>query len=202
MSKTKIAHLILAAGSSSRMGTPKQLLPWANTTLIENAIQQSLALENVDTFVVLGANFKLINDRIKNSSITILNNTNWQSGMGSSISCGINYIVHKDFCYDAVLISVIDQPLIEADHFSKLITGFKEKPDHIVASDLGNRIGVPALFSKNLFSELSKFNKDYGARYLIDKYQNRTKTIPAKDIAIDVDTVEQYEALYKRKFLS
>ncbi len=202
MSKAKIAHLILAAGASSRMKQPKQILPWGTTTLIGHAIEQSIALKNVHTMVVLGAHSNEIQDKIEQFSITILNHTNWRLGMGSSISFGIDYMMSTDVLYDGVLISLVDQPLIETSHFNTLIATFQEKSKNIIASDLGSRVGVPAVFSKNFFSDLSKLNKDYGARYLIQKHQDQTETIAANDIAIDIDTIEQYEALYKRKFLN
>ncbi len=190
-SKPKIAQLILAAGSSSRMGRPKQILPWKDTTLIGSAIEKSLLLKEVTTYVVLGANYDLIYNEIKDLPITVLNNVDWQLGMGSSIQYGINWIQQDKLSYDAVLISLVDQPLIEISHFNDLIITFKNTSNPIVASDLGDRIGVPALFDKSIFNELATLKEDFGARHLIKKYKNQVTSIPVIEGA-DIDTIEQY----------
>ncbi len=200
--KPKIAHLILAAGSSSRMEEPKQLLPWGDTTLIGHAIQQSLALEEVTTYVILGAYFDLINMQINHFPIEILKNSDWQSGMGSSISSGVKTIMKDKVTYNAALITVVDQPLIDTVHLNALLTEFKKTPNDIVATDLGERVGVPAIIPKKYFEELSQLKADHGARYIIAAYKNEVKTITALDKGVDIDTVEQYETLFQSKFPS
>ncbi len=198
--RPKIAQLILAAGASSRMGAPKQLLPWKDTTLIGHAITQSLAIEEVSTFVVLGAHYELIYNQINKFPVTILNNVNWQSGMGSSIQIGVKTILAHDLSFDAVLISLIDQPLIKLTDYNALITKFIANTNPIVASDLGSRIGVPAIFSKDIFMELMQLEEDYGARYIIKKYINQIKTISIVEKGIDIDTKQQYQKIIDNKF--
>ncbi len=196
----KIAHLILAAGSSTRMGEPKQLLPWGETTLIGHAILQSLELKEITTHVVLGANYDLIHKRINQFPITIIRNPNWQTGMGSSICFGIKHIKQDELSYDAVLISLIDQPLIDTNHLEILITQFRNESTTIVASDLGNRVGVPAIFSSTIFDELERLEEDFGAKYIIKKHINEVKVVSAISKSIDVDTMKQYKELIQTKF--
>ncbi len=191
----RIAQIILAAGASSRMGEPKQLLPWKGITLIGHAISQSLAIEKVSTYVVLGANYDLIYKQINHFPITILRNQNWELGMGSSIQIGVKTILENNYLFDAVLISVIDQPLIQLSHYDDLITKFIKDSPPIVASDLGSRIGVPAIFSKAIFEELMQLQEDYGARYIVKKYLNEVKIIPLANQGIDIDTKEQYQKM-------
>ncbi len=200
IAKPKIAHLILAAGSSSRMGSPKQLLPWKNTTLIGYAMQQSIALEELDTYVILGANYDLIKKEINDGLVTIIKNSNWQSGMGSSISVGVRTIQQSSYAYDALLISLIDQPLIEVNYLQLLITEYKKSTCDLAASDLGDRVGVPAIFSSSLFEELITLNEDYGARHIITKHKNSSIIISAKEKGIDIDTKEEYKALMNNTF--
>ncbi len=196
----KIAHLILAAGSSTRMGEPKQLLPWGETTLIGHAIVQSLELKEITTHVVLGANYDLIHKRINQFPITIIRNPNWQTGMGSSIRFGIKHIKQDELSYDAVLISLIDQPLIDTNHLEILITQFRNESTTIVASDLGDRVGVPAIFSSTIFDELERLEEDFGARYIIKKHIDEVKVVSAMGKSIDVDTMKQYKELIQAKF--
>jgi len=106
-----IALLILAAGESRRMGNKiKQLLPWKNTTLLGNAINQAKKTEVRDIFVVLGANIKEIKTTLDDESITILENNNWKSGMGSSIVTGIRHLNSSNHKYDGALVILTDQP--------------------------------------------------------------------------------------------
>ena len=86
MLSNKIAVIILAAGNSNRMGKIKQLLEWEDKTIIEKIIKLSLSLKTKEVFVVLGSNYKKIYDVINKYNITIIKNTSWENGIGSSIS--------------------------------------------------------------------------------------------------------------------
>ncbi|MEM1260255.1 MAG: NTP transferase domain-containing protein, partial [Bacteroidota bacterium] len=114
---SKIAILILAAGRSSRMGKPKQLLSWKKTTLIGNAVAIASSLTN-HFLVVLGANALKIKPYVPEGKATL--NEKWQEGMGSSLSHGVTALASK---YEprAILVMVADQPLLELEHYKGLI---------------------------------------------------------------------------------
>ena len=116
----EIPVLLLAAGGSSRMGQPKQLLPWGNTTLIEHQIQTLIKTGN-PVNVVLGFNSDLIIPVIKNYKINIFINNNWENGMGSSLSLGISQIITRFPKAAGVLITLLDQPLITASYYEKML---------------------------------------------------------------------------------
>ncbi|MHA7057115.1 nucleotidyltransferase family protein [Aquimarina sp. M1] len=195
----KIGHIILAAGSSSRMGSPKQLLPWkSNSSLILHEIEKSLSLKKLTTFVVLGANFEMIEKEIIHLPVEILYNQHWQSGMGTSISCGLRHILQDEVNVEGVLITLIDQPMIDENHLKSLISKFDKGQEGIVATITNERIGVPAIFSSQYFDELSVLNNDYGARQIIKKYKKDISTINGKGKTDDIDTIEQYKALLER----
>ncbi len=198
MSKTlpKTAIIILAAGASKRMGSIKQLLPWKHTTLIGNSIEQALASIADEVFVVLGSNYNLISKEIETYNITILNNQNWSQGMGSSISCAIEFMANRSKKFDAVLITLVDQPLIDIVYINKLIN--KSIEFNIIASKYKNRVGVPVIFSSAYFNALSKLNKDIGARDLINKHINDVEAIDAFDKIKDIDSISTYEFLYQK----
>ncbi|WP_103068619.1 nucleotidyltransferase family protein [Aquimarina sediminis] len=201
-SNPEIAHLILAAGSSSRMGEPKQLLPWGDTNLIGHSIQQSLLLKNTSIHVVLGANYNAIYNKIKHFPIQILENVDWESGMGTSIQYGIQWIQQDNLSYDAVLISLIDQPLLGSIHFEALKELFNKNTNRIVATDLGEGvIGVPAIIPAIFFDELSGLQADHGARYVIKKNIDNVKTVLASTRGVDIDTIAEYKNVIKRYFL-
>ena len=197
MSKSshKTAIIILAAGASSRMGKVKQLLPWKHTTLLGNAIEQALASKAEDVYVVLGANEQVISKEIEKDDITIIHNKNWSLGMGTSIACAVGIIDKNPKKYDAVIIILVDQPLIDVSYINKLFNNILEYG--IIASKYKNRVGVPAIFNSKYFNELKELKGDIGARKLIMKYIDEVKTIDAFDKFHDIDSMESYENIYQ-----
>ncbi|MDY8136356.1 nucleotidyltransferase family protein [Aquimarina sp. 2201CG5-10] len=197
---SKIAILILAAGSSSRMKRPKQLLPWNHSTMIANAIEQALGVTgNEAVYLVLGAYFDAIFEEVNQYPITILKNEDWHSGMGSSISNGVKAIYEYDSGYEGVLIMLADQPLIRTDDLNDLIKKSENYPTNIIVSDFGDVIGVPAIFPNQYFNDLFKLKEDYGARYLIRNHKDQVKTVKLLNKGQDVDTIEEYQALLKKR---
>lgn len=194
--KLKIAQLVLAAGSSSRMGSPKQLLQWGEITLIEHSIQQGLKSNINDVYVVLGSNFDLIHSVISHLPIKILRNEHWSLGMGTSIAVGIKELKKEN--YDGVLISLVDQPLIDTFHFEVLLEEFKKHKNSIIATCFDDVIGVPAIFGITHFEELSGLNRDIGARYVIKKYIDEVKYVDGTNKIRDIDTLEEYYDLLKK----
>ncbi|WP_062059267.1 nucleotidyltransferase family protein [Aquimarina longa] len=201
--KPKIAHLILAAGSSTRMREPKQLLPWGDTTMIGYAIEQALLIKDTSVYVVLGAYYDAIYKEVNHFPITIFKNIDWQSGMGSTIRCGIQGILKDDLQYDVVLISLVDQPLLGAVHYASMITQFCNHSNTIiVATALGERVGVPAMIPITYFDELTELKADYGARYIIKENSTIVKTISVADKGLDIDTIEEYHSVLNTNFSS
>lgn len=193
--KPKIAMLILAAGEAKRMQAIKQLLPWKNTTLLGNTIEQGLNTKANDVFVVLGANSEKIKESISNYSIQIIENKNWKLGLGSSISCAINCFKDKQLNYDALLISLADQPLIPSEYYNLLIDQFSTNKEKIITSNIKNKPSVPAIFDASYFEALSKLNEDKGAKKLLQSVPNDVLIINTDIKLIDVDTDESYKAI-------
>lgn len=182
----KTAILILAAGASKRMGKPKQLLPWKNTTLLGNCIKTAKAI-TADVLVVLGANATLIEAMLPRSVDCIIN-IGWKNGMGTSIALGVQQIEEK-FQPEQLLILLIDQPLIDEAYLKKLL---QQNSNNIVATKYGNRVGVPVLFPKTVFKELKNLTSDHGARFLLEKYKEELSVVDAAGKAVDLDTPENY----------
>lgn len=195
------ALLILAAGRSQRMGQPKQLLPIGNQTLLTRTVHTALRSKATNVAVVLGAEFDACFNalqEIQTSKLTLLQNLHYQSGLASSIHCGINYFIQSQVAIDDVIISVCDQPDLTPEIFNQLIQSNSNQP--IVASSYVDTVGVPACFDHTLFPELLKLEGDHGARHLIQQYQQQGKVevIPFESGAIDLDTIEDYRAFLNR----
>jgi len=195
-----IPVILLAAGSSSRMGQPKQLLPWGEKTLIEHQIQ-TLLQTGEPVFVVLGAHTDRIFPLIEKYPVTIAVNDKWENGMGGSVSCGITKLEQTEADADGALITLVDQPLIPIHHFERMMKAFEKGFQLIVAStSTEGWHGVPALFDKCYFSELRNLQGEKGAKTLIRKYPNRIKAMECNEIINDIDTLESYQDLHQKHF--
>lgn len=173
------------------MGRPKQLLPWKNKTLIENAIQTALEVDKAKVYVVLGANHLQIERIIKPYPIAVLINKKWQKGLGNSIAFGVNNIFDK--AYKGVLIMLADQPLIDSHDLIKLITEFNQGYKSIIATKYkGEKVGVPVIFDKFYFHELTQLNGDNGAKSLFKKYFQNLIPVELSNDVIDIDTKDDY----------
>lgn len=190
-----ISILILAAGASTRMGgETKQLLPWANTTLLGHAIQQATEVSET-VVVVLGANSDVIQNRVPSQVETIVN-PDWEQGMGSSISVGVRHLSNLGKTMDGVLIMLGDQPFLDGHYLKELVQEFKKGKYSIVATSYGKKMGVPAIFNPTLVVELSGLDQDFGAKQIIEKYARQAKAINPDGKEIDIDTMETYHQLY------
>ncbi|MCJ8325659.1 MAG: nucleotidyltransferase family protein [Campylobacterales bacterium] len=175
-----LAILILAAGTSSRLGQAKQLVKYQKKTLLENACINALKIsENV--FVVLGSRQNECKETIKNLNVNVISNKEYKEGLSSSIKAGILELLS----FKKVLIMLCDQPFIPISHLKKLI---KESEDNntIICSLYDNKIAVPAIFPKNKFSLLIKLEGDKGAKDIIKNNEHKYIVLDNK-FSLDID---------------
>lgn len=197
----KIAVLVLAAGKSSRMKSIKQLEKIDHRTLLDFTLQKAKRLCSFDVYCVLGANANKIKAETNISNIQFINNQNFEKGLSSSIICGIDYFNKNQLNLDGVLILLADQPAIEMSYLQSLIKLFKENSSKIIASNYGNFLGVPAIFSKQFFSELLLIKGDKGAKKFINSKKNDVITPKETSNFIDLDTKEEL-SLYKKSLIN
>ena len=188
-----IGLIILAAGGSTRLGRPKQLLQLNGQTLIRRAATAAVESRCDRVVVVVGSSGEDVKRELDGLAVSIIENPAWQSGMSSSIRAGLSQILN----HDAVLIMLCDQPFVPADVVDNLIDTYHKTGMPIVASDYGVTRGVPALFSRELFSELVSLTGDEGARRIIVMHPGMVETIAFADGAIDVDTREQLDRIFQ-----
>ena len=185
----------MAAGSSSRMGAPKQLLKWKNATLIEDVITKALQLNTTKTIVVLGANEDRIIPKIKSYPIEIIHNLEWEKGLGNSIALGVHHI-KNNYQVDGVLVILADQPLINSSYLKGMIDVLGTKKHQIIATKYPNgKLGVPALFDKSYLQELSSIDGDKGAKAMLEKHSDSVIIVQLDTNVFDVDTEEDYKKL-------
>jgi molybdenum cofactor cytidylyltransferase len=185
--------IILAAGASSRLGSPKQLLVYSGTTLLQHSIDVAQASNVGSVVVVLGANADLINDELKNSTVKIVVNPEWNEGMASTIRCGLQTLVEFYPEVEAVVLMVADQPFVTAELLNNLMELHRKEQNSIVASKYGTTFGTPVLFSKRYFPELLELTGDVGAKSLVRKYMNEAAFVSFPKGDIDIDTEEDYK---------
>ncbi|WP_338358328.1 nucleotidyltransferase family protein [Yeosuana marina] len=195
---SKLVVLILAAGNASRMGFPKQLLKWKNTNLLQHAINSVTHIENDGIFLVLGANYEKIISQINPYNLHVLKNDAWKQGLGSSISFGVQEISKCHPEIKEVLVMLADQPLIDAYFLNALINKHNESKNEITCTLYKDqKLGVPAIFNKSYFEELSQLNGDKGAKKILEKYSDRVTFIDGSHVISDIDSKEDYEVLFK-----
>lgn len=193
------AAIVLGAGGSSRLGTPKQLVRFRGQTLIARSINNALAVGCSPVFTVLGANHEEIQQELIGLQTVAVSNTDWAEGMGSSISAGMNALVLSDPSAEAVLITLCDQPLITRENLLSLAQIINHRESLVVASEYqvaGRMVrGVPAIFSAQLFSELGSLRGAEGAKSVIMRHESRATFVEIPEAAFDLDTPDDYESL-------
>lgn len=194
-----IGIIILAAGASKRLGRPKQLLEFEGRTLLERITENALATD-FKTVVVLGANAEKIKTSIKNFPVETIENENWQDGMSSSIVAGLKYLLEIRENLSAVIILLCDQPFIDKEIILKLIKTQETTNKKIIAGKYVETVGVPALFTKDVFDELLKLDRKKGAKLIIKNYaaQNEIATVSVPEAEFDIDTEADFERLKTR----
>ncbi len=189
---SQIAIILLAAGTSSRLGQPKQLLPFGEKTLIEVMTDVALSTGSRPVVVVLGAFFDKIKPAIAHLPVTILKNENWSTGMGGTVACGMDFLMKNHPETEAVLLMVCDQPHVSVSVLKNLIETWQTGGAPIVASEYGGTFGVPAVFDQKMFAELAALDGEKGAKPLMLRHRSEMKLLPFSEGKIDLDTPEDF----------
>ncbi|MBD2337513.1 nucleotidyltransferase family protein [Calothrix sp. FACHB-156] len=198
MEKASIAIMILAAGASTRMGTPKQLLLYQGRSLVQYITEIAIASVCEPVVVVLGAYAEQIRPQINELPVTIVENLDWALGMGSSIQAGMDLLNSLNQKITAVVIVLCDQPFLSPEIINQLVDAYHTTQKPIIACEYANTLGVPALFSHQFFAELANLPGNSGAKKVIQNNLNQVFSIPFNLGNIDIDTPSDYEKLRNR----
>lgn len=186
--------IILAAGNSSRLGYPKQLLFYKDETLLQHIMAEASILPDVVVIVVTGANHELIEKDI-DFKVEIAFNSDWELGMSSSISTGLKKLLESYPEMEKCIFTVCDQPFVSHSIFENLIDKYQKTGKGIVASSYAETLGTPVLFNKKYFNELLNLKGQEGAKKIINRFLDDTASIPFEKGNIDIDTEVDYNKL-------
>jgi CTP:molybdopterin cytidylyltransferase MocA len=194
----RFGAVILAAGNSGRMGTPKQLLPVDGQPLVLRAVAAALASPAWPVVVVLGAHAEKIRPLLTRLPVLVAENPAWAEGMASSLRVGVTTLQQFSRQLDAALVALCDQPAFSAGTIAQLVAAQRATGRSIVAARYAGRHGAPALFLKENFPTLAALTGEEGARALLNGEASRIAPVDLPALAVDLDTPADYTALTKK----
>jgi len=178
--------IVLAAGMSSRFGSPKLLADIQGRPMLAHAVDTAVDLAGAgDVMVVLGADATRLAPLILPAAVSVVVNQDFAEGIASSIRTGI---AHAPPGARAVMIMLADQFAVTVQELRRLVTRWKRRPDCIVAAQYGTTTGAPAIFPSDLFPELAALRGDRGAQSVLRRHRERVVGVPIPSAALDVDT--------------
>jgi molybdenum cofactor cytidylyltransferase len=189
-----VAGILLAAGASTRLGYPKQLLKVGDKSLVFRAAQTLLATGCQPIVVVVGFQADRISVEIEDLPITSVHNPDWRTGMASSIAAGLSAALRLNPNSAGVLITLCDQPRVTGEDLRALIALYGRAGKPIAAAAYNETLGVPAVFDRSLFSELMALKGEQGARKVIAARVEDAATLAMPQAAFDVDTTADLDA--------
>jgi molybdenum cofactor cytidylyltransferase len=188
-----IHALILAAGTSQRMGMPKPLLRFKDTTFLEQIIAV-LQQSTVDTVtVVLGSQAEMIREHCDLSAVDVVVNRDYHAGQLSSLAAGLRVLPALT---EVVVVCLVDQPFVTSTVVDQLVHAFRVTGRPIVVPVHGGRRGHPTLFAREVFDELLNIPQDRGARDVVHAQPDRVWELEVSESTIlaSINTPADYIA--------
>ena len=192
---TPIHIMVLAAGASTRLGQPKQLVHVGGRPALHRVVSNAVSIAGHAVTVVLGAHARELTHVLLHSPASVIVNREWEEGMGASIRRAMAAL--PPGC-EAVMIVLGDQVAVTADDLRRLVSAWKGETSTIAAALYEGRVGVPAIFPSWCFSELSQLRGDQGARAILQRNASRLVHVPMPNAALDLDTPEDLERVRAR----
>ena len=183
-----VGAIVLAAGGSTRLGQPKQLVEFRGETLLLRVVRVAVEAGCQPIVVVAGDVNDEIASQLHETKARLVVNENWQRGLGSSIKRGVAQLVGSYPESEAVVLLACDQPFVDCAVVQALIKQHQLTGKPIAASRYANTLGVPALFAGSCFEELLRLDDATGAKPLIEADPDRVAEVEFSAGAIDIDT--------------
>ncbi len=187
------AAIILAAGASSRLGQPKQLLTIDGESLLRRTSRLALEGSFSPVVVVLGSHPEQFESQLHGLDVHTVWNQVWQDGMASSLKCGLEALEALGPAPSNLLILVCDQPKLTLPVLQALLHEHQSSGAQITASSYSGARGVPAIFTQAIFPQLASLRGDEGARRVIAHHQDRVETVDFPGGADDIDTPDDLQ---------
>ena len=185
--------LILAAGASSRMGSPKALLPWGKSTVLEHIVGQIRQAGLEDIVLVSGAHHQQLLPVAQRENVRVCRHPEWEKGMGSSLARGIAYISDHFPEAGAAVVLLSDQPFVTGKYLQKLLKASQAAQACMIASSYGDAAGVPALFPRLFWKKLEELPPGQGAKAFIQNFSKECRVLETDFPLMDIDTPESYQ---------
>jgi molybdenum cofactor cytidylyltransferase len=185
-----IGGVILAAGGSTRMGEPKQLLEFQSESLVHAAVRAAREGGCGIVCVVTGHAREAVENAVADLRPVFVHNEHWPRGMGRSVRLGVSAIRNVS----AVVLLACDQPAVNAETVRSLIAQYDRTRHPIVASRYAGTLGIPALFDQSCFPELRALPDDHGAKLVIHAKPERVAPLDFPAAALDLDSPEDVQA--------
>ena len=194
MSRPHVAAVILAAGASTRLGRPKQLLDLVGRPLLQRTLDHVNASAADSVWLVLGARADAIRAAIEPGRAQVVDNPRWADGQSTSMRLGLD---HAAPSADAVLFVLGDQPLILSTAIDAVIAAYAEGRPPIVQPTYAGQPGNPVLFDRSLFGQLRSVEGDQGAREVVRAHAGAVRRVAIADGSRpdDVDDEAAYSAV-------
>jgi molybdenum cofactor cytidylyltransferase len=192
--ENKVGIIILAAGNSTRLGRPKQLLGYKDSTLLKNTIAEASFVPNSVLIIVTGANHEEI-EKDLNFTGKICFNPDWEEGMSSSIISGLKKLRQLHPTIEKCIFTVCDQPYVTSSVFENLIVEQQKTGKGIVASAYSETLGTPVLFDQKYFDIILELKGQEGAKKIINRFLEDTAAVSFEKGNIDIDTEDDYNRL-------
>ena len=188
----QITAILLAAGGSSRLGHPKQLVLFKNELLINFILELINRGGLSDIRIVLGSHFSEIKEHIKDKRLEVIQNPNWEKGISSSIKCGLNNLKPGT---EAVIIFIVDQPFLKPELISEILQKFNTSKANIIAACVSGQIVHPVLYRKEVFAKLLELKGDIGGKALFENEFVETINWEDEKLLLDIDSVVDLEKI-------
>ena len=190
------AALVLAAGSARRMGQPKQLLPWGDTTLVRYAVEQAL-LTDLPVYVVTGAYADRVEEALAGLPLLFIRNPNYTEGLGGSLRVGSQQAFADPASFTHLFVTLADQPGVQASFLRHGLHTAREHPEQLIATAYGEHPGVPAIFPRSYASALAKLGGDAGAGGILRAAGPAVRVLQPPDPLFDIDTPADYRRYHE-----
>jgi CTP:molybdopterin cytidylyltransferase MocA len=188
----RLFAIVLAAGSSARFGSSKQLATYDGMPLVARAVRLAESICGPRSVLVAGHQWRPIVEVCRPLQGFFVNNIRYRSGMGSSIACGVRAVAGAA---DGVLLLLADQPLITASHLDQLVITWTRSPDEITATSFAETAGPPVIFPRGYFTALSVLQGDRGAREVLISAGSHVHAVTLEEAAADIDVPEDIDRL-------
>ncbi|MBI3951209.1 MAG: nucleotidyltransferase family protein [Acidobacteria bacterium] len=193
-----ISAILLAAGESRRMGRLKQLLPFGSKTVIETCLENLLASKADEVIVVLGHRYDEVRAQIQHLPVKCVFNLDYQQGMSTSVKAGVRSVGAGA---QAVLIALVDQPLVTSGIIDQLIDAYMTEGKKVVIPEFDGRSGHPILIDLAYRDEILKIDPRSGLRRVVYNHWDETLKLPVKTDAViqNMNTWDDYQQMIKRR---